>query len=261
MTIISKNHQTRMFTWISVVGLMLVMNACAQTRMNAEYYVGFMNKAGHLLDAVSVYYGQTQAAAAGGMVNGGRKTDGPVTLPIPSEAEVRWIDNGEPHTVKVKLEGVVPKGLTDDWTLYFVINQDATVQVKAIKDDDKAAMAELTKGLRPKEEYRLGFVNKTGRDLQAVSVYYGDQQAGVAGDILTRVKVGYSDPLTLPIPLEAEVRWKESGADHAFKAKFEGVVPKGYAAGTIFFVIKPDNTVEVHPVKWGDDKGAAKLVK
>jgi hypothetical protein len=161
----------------------------------------------------------------------------------------------------VKLEGVLPKHLTDDWTLYFVINQDGTVQAKPIKANDKAAYAELTKGLRPEGEYRLGFVNKTGRDLGAVSAYYGADRVALAARLTTRAKVGYSDPLTLPIPSEAEVRWKENGADRAVKAKLEGVVPKGYAEGTIYFVIKVDGTVEVHPIKAGDDQGAFKLMR
>ena len=75
------------------------------------------------------------------------------------------------------------------------------------------------------------------------------------------MKVGYSDALTLPFPSDAEVRWTENGAPHAVKAKLEGRVPKGYDAGTIFFVIKSDDTVEVKPIKWSDSQGSINLVK
>ena len=68
---------------------------------------------------------------------------------------------------KAKLTGAVPKRLTYEWTLYFVINADGTVQAKALKDSDEAGYAELEKGLIPAGEYRIGFVNKTGRDVEA----------------------------------------------------------------------------------------------
>jgi hypothetical protein len=180
-------------------------------------------------------------------------------LPIPSEAEVRWSDSDGQHAVKTKLEGV-PRHLSDDWTLYFVINKDATVQARAIKYDDKAAMAELSKGLRPEGEYRLAFINKTGRDLEAVYAYYGEQKVGGSVILPTRAKLAYSDPLTLPIPPEVELRWREGGEPHAAKVKLEGLVPKSFE-GRIFFLIKADGAVEVHPIKKGDDTGAFKLVK
>jgi hypothetical protein len=220
-----------------------------------------VNKTGRDLVGVCVYFDEVQAADAGGLVKGGLATYGVITLPVPFEADMRWVDNGQPHAVKVKLERV-PKPLTDEWTLYFVINKDGTVQPKALKDIDKAGYAELNKGLRFEGEFRVGIVNKTGRDLEDVSACFGKKKVTGAKEIPARVKLDYSDPLLLPIPAGAEVRWhEEDGTPQAVKANLEGIVPKGYAAGTIFFVIKPDNTVQVHPVKWGDDKEAAKVVK
>ncbi len=260
MRIIWNGFRKSGFILIGVAGLMLVVSAFAQLGMNIEYHIGFVNKTGHDLDGVCVYYGTIEAAAKGGLVKGGRSTEGPVTLPLPSDAEVRWIGNGVRHAVKAKLQGAVPKRLTYHWTLYFVINEDGTVQAKAIKLGDKAAMAELTKGLRPKGEYLLGFVNKTGRDLRDVSAYYGERRIALAADLPTRAKVAYSGPLPPPIPPEAEVRWNENGTVHSVKAKLQGVVQQGFE-GRIFFVIKIDGTVEVHPIKTGDDAGAFKIVR
>jgi hypothetical protein len=65
--------------------------------------------------------------------------------------------------------------------------------------------------------------------------------------------------LALPIPAEAEVRWDENGVPHAVKVRLENV-PKGFD-GRIFFTIKSDGTVEVRPVKRGDDKAAFEVVK
>jgi hypothetical protein len=258
------NVITRLFASIKVLGLLLLLSSCVQLPMNAsmEYYIGFLNKTGRDLDVVRVYYGEVEAAGMGSMVKGGKVTEGVIALPVPSEADVRWIDSGQPHSVKIELTRVVPKRLTGDWTLYFVINQDGTVKAKALKDSDEAGFAELIKGLRPEGEYRVGIVNKTGRDLQDVCTYFGEKKVTGAKDILARVKYDYSDPLLEQIPPGAELRWtEEDGTLHDVKAKLDGIVPKGYAAGTIFLVIEPDNTVEVHPVKWGDDKGIAKAVK
>jgi hypothetical protein len=260
------NVKTRLFASIRAIGLLLVMNGYAQlpVRAGTGYDIGFMNKTGRDLDGVCVYYGEVKAAEAGGLVKGGEATDGLITLPVPSAADMRWIDNGQSHSVNVKLEGVVPKRLTDEWTLYLVINADGTVQAKALKYNDEAGYAELAKGLRPEGEYHLGFVNKTGHDLKDISVNNGATKMGrpnlQGGDIPVRVKVAYSDPLPPPIPAEAEVRWSgEGGASQSVKVKLDGV-PKGFD-GIIYLVIKPDNTVEVHPVKNGDDKEAFKVVK
>jgi hypothetical protein len=250
--------KTKSLASIGVIGLLLVINACAQTPMKGEYYVGFMNKTGHLLDAVSVYYGGTQAAAVGGMVKCGMATDGPLTLPIPSEVEVRWIDASEPHVVKVKIGGVLLKRLTDDWTLYFIISSNATVQAKAVRIDDRAAMKELEKGLIPEGEYRIGFVNKTGHDVEAISVSAGITKLLEHPKLIGGASTfsGYLDP---PIAPETELQWKQDGTPHAVKVKLADV-PKGFE-GIIYFVAEADGSVEVHPVKNGDDKGAAKLVK
>lgn len=262
MNSILDNWRKLRFTLPIIIGLLL-LDACAEINLskgyNPEYSVTFLNKTGHDLYKVSAYYDNRMWIVPTTLVKGGAATQVLVPLPIPSEAEVRINDNGEHRSIKVSLKDVPRKGFRDG-TIYFVINQDGTVDVKPIKLKDFDAAVELEKSIRPKGEYRLGFINKTGRDLKGVSVYYGEQKAGFAGDIEVRVRVNYSAPLTLPIPLEAEVRWKENNVDHAIKAKLEGIVPKGYSEGTIFFVIRNDDTLEIKPIKWGDDKASIKLV-
>ena len=134
-------------------------------------------------------------------------------------------------------------------------------EIRALKEDDKAGYAELIKGLRPEGEYRFGFVNKTGHELHAITLFCGDQKAATGGDVLARSQANltYSDPLTMPRPAEAELRWTENGMPHSVKVKLADV-PKGFD-GRIFFVIKGNDIVEVHPVKNGDDKAAFKLFK
>jgi hypothetical protein len=97
--------------------------------------VGFVNRTGHILNGVCVYYATKMAAAAGVLVDGGRATFNFVALPIPAEAEVRWNENGVPHAVKVRLAGVVPHGFVDG-TIYFIIQQDGSVSVKPIEPGD-----------------------------------------------------------------------------------------------------------------------------
>ncbi|MBN1867985.1 hypothetical protein JW916_11915 [Candidatus Sumerlaeota bacterium] len=244
---------------IGVTGLAFLMNACVTLPgIQAEsgyYYLGFLNKTGNELNDVEAYFGKTLVASRLQLLRGQQPTEGPETLPIPKEAEVRWERDGRRHVVRAKLEGVVPKGL--DGTIYFVFNADGTVDVKPVGWDDRDAYHELVKGMRPEGQYRFGFVNKTGRDLPALSVFYGNQEAGGGGYVLERTRVNYSDTLTLPIPSEAEVRWTENGTSHAVKVKLEGV-PKGFE-GILYFVFTSDGAIEATPVKRGDDEGARRL--
>ena len=69
----------------------------------------------------------------------------------------------------------------------------------------------------------------------------------------------YSNPLLPPIPTDVEVRWKSSDMPYSAKVKLENI-PKGFE-GIIYLVMKADGTVEVYPIKNGDDKAAFKVVK
>jgi hypothetical protein len=246
----------------SVIALTLMINACAQY---PDYYVGFVNKTGHDLDRVSAYYGNDSNriwVLPMWMVAHGRKEEGPIPLPIPKEAQVRVVDKGVEKSVIISLSSVPKRGF-EDGTIYIIINTNDTVEAKPVKSGDNAATAKVMEGLRPKGEYRLGFVDKTGRDLEDILVNAGGAELGrlslPGGDLPARVKVGYSDPLLPPIPTEVELRWKQDGAPHTVEVKLDDV-PKEFE-GRIFFVIKADGTVEVHPVKNGDDKTAFQVVK
>jgi hypothetical protein len=247
---------------IGISGLFLLSKVYGQNFMTTrpQYDIGFMNYTGQRLDDVAIYYGNTEVASGGALVKGGRATYGSVTTPIPSEAEVRWDEGDKHYAVKAKLEGVIPKSFSDDDIIYFIINTNGTVDVKPIKFGDTDAVVKLVRSARPQGEYHLGFINKTGRDLENVSAYYGEKKAGDAGNIPVRVRLGYSDLLLPPIPSEAEVRWSDKdGTSHVVKVKLDSA-PNGFE-GTIYMVIKPDNTIEVRPIKNGDDEGAIKLMK
>jgi hypothetical protein len=243
---------------ISVVTLALVLCSCA-TGAHMEYYMGYLNKTGHSLYEVSVYSKNELWGFPAPLVVSGETTAGVITAPIPANAEVRILDHGRHKSVMVSIQDV-PKDFQDG-TIYFVFNRDGTVEAKALGKDDTAGHAELIKGLRPAGEYRFGFINRTGHELKAVTVFYNDQKVATGGDVLPRSRANftYSDPLTTPCPAAAELRWEENGTPHAVKVKCDGV-PKGFE-GRIFFVIKADDTVEVHPVKKGDEKTAIELVK
>jgi hypothetical protein len=242
------------------LNMALALFACScATGNNLKYYIGYINKTGHNLDEVTVYSNGKEWGLATPMLVGGESTAGSMTVPIPSKAEVRITDNGEHKSVVVSIKDV-PKDFQDG-TIFFVFNRDGTVQAKALKENDTSGHAELIKGLRPKGEYRFGFVNKTGHELQDVTVFYGDKKAGAGGNVLARPQANftYSDPLTTPCPAKAELRWREDGSQHTVKVKLEGV-PNGFE-GRIFFVIKANDVVEVQPAKNGDDKTAFELVK
>lgn len=125
--------QTTLIRIAGIAGLLLVMGVTTQgCRRPQSYYIGFINKTGHDLHEVGVSLGDKEASDAGELVKGGKATDGPVGWPFPSEAEVRWQENGARHAVKAKVKGAVPEGFTGG-TIYFVINSDGTVDVKPVK--------------------------------------------------------------------------------------------------------------------------------
>ncbi len=248
------------FFLVGIACFILLVNNGALANPSIDYSVGFINKTGHDLDEVSAYSSNRLWVLPTMLVAGGEATEGPMLLPVPQEAEVHVVDHGVHKAVVVSLKDVPKKGF-EDGTIYFVINTNGTVDAKPIKFDDTDAAVKLVMSARPKGEYDFGFVNKTSRDLHAVSVYYGNQQVGIAGDILARVKVGYSSHLTLPIPSEAKVQWTEDDASHAVRVKLEDVVPQGYAEGTIFFIIESNDIIVTKPIKWDDDQGGSNLVR
>jgi hypothetical protein len=194
------------------------------------------------------------------VVAGGEATQGWLTDLIPPEVEMKMINGrGEPRTVIVSLKAI-PKFFCDG-TIYLTINHDDSVQVKALKNNDLEGYKELIKDLRPEGEYHFAFVNKTGRDLQRVSVYYGTRKVGAGNDIPARAQANfsYSDPLSEPCAREAELRWIEDGAPRASQVSLETV--PGKLEGFLFFIIKADGLVEVHPVSKRDNQTSLDLIK
>jgi hypothetical protein len=57
------------------------------------------------------------------------------------------------------------------------------------------------------------------------------------------------------------LRWSENGVSHAVKVKLDGVVPSGFVKGTIYFVIKDDDSIEIKTVSWGNQKANFDFVK
>src|SRR6266568_4738519 len=68
-----------------------------------RYYVTYLNKTGHEIYDVRLYYGEKQIGGAGTMVVGADKTEGEIDVAIPAEAEIRWQENGESQAAKAKL--------------------------------------------------------------------------------------------------------------------------------------------------------------
>lgn len=118
-------------------------------------------------------------------------------------------------------------------------------------------------------DYKIGFVNKTGQNLYDLSVSYGEQEACAIPDVVARVNVNYSENMTLKRPAHVTLRWKqaaglpwnESVTKHSVTVQFDGVVPPDFSKGTIFFVIRDHNAVEVRPIKWSNDKASIDLMR
>jgi hypothetical protein len=224
-----------------------------------RYNISILNKTGVNIDDIAIYSGNKTWGMPTSVIAHGETTQGWVIDPIPSQVDFNMSICGEHKTITVSLNAI-PKYFRNG-TIYFIVNNDGSVQVRTLKNGDMEGYKELIKGLRPEGEYRFAFVNRAGHDLQSVAVFYGDQKAGTGDEIpaMARANFSYSDPLTTPRPAEAELRWTEIGLPHAVKVKLD-VVPNGFE-GRIFFVIKAEDIVEVHLVKNGDDKAAFELVK
>jgi hypothetical protein len=244
-----------------VAGLLPILQGCAlTTKTQPEYFVRILNKSGRDLDDVGVYFDGKPAARPGMLVKTGEASEGPVTLPVPPQATVQWTDDKVKHTAVAEIKDV-PSSMTSEWILYFVIGKDSTLEAKAVRWDDAAARAKIAEGLRPAGEYMLGFVNKTGHDLRELAVYYDGQKVGGAKAVLARVRVGYSNHLTTPFTPEAEIRWIEGGNEHAVKLRLDGLVPKGFCDGTIYFVFTSDGGVTATPIKFIDRQASINLVR
>jgi hypothetical protein len=115
-----------------------------------RYEICVGNRTRHRLDDVWVYYGTEIAAAPGGLVAGGRKTYAIVTLPVPDEATITWVQENVRHSPKVKLVGV-PR-CPRDLNLWFIVNEDGSVEVAAVRYDDLGANVALAKTLLPYRE-------------------------------------------------------------------------------------------------------------
>jgi hypothetical protein len=119
------------------------------------------------------------------------------------------------------------------------------------------------------KDYNIGFVNKAGQNLYDLSLSYGEQEACAIPDVVTRVKFARSDNMALRIPAQTTLRWKQatglpwndSITKHSVTVPFEGVVPPDFSKGTIYFVIRDHDVVEVRPIKWTDDKASNNLMR
>ena len=118
-------------------------------------------------------------------------------------------------------------------------------------------------------DYKIGFVNKTAQNLYDLTLSYGEQEACAVPDVVARVKVNYSENMTLKRRAQATLCWKqavglpwnESTTKHSVPVQFDGVVPPDFSKGTVFFVIRDHDAVEVRPIKWTDDKASINLMR
>jgi hypothetical protein len=131
------------------------------------------------------------------------------------------------------------------------------------------APSESTKRTPSDNDYNIGFVNKTGQNLYGLNLYYGEQEACAIPDVVTRIRLGRSDNLALKIPAQATLHWEQavglpwndSVTKHSVTVQFDGVVPPDFSKGTIYFVIRNHDVVEVRPIKWTDDKASINLMR
>lgn len=107
--------------------------------------------------------------------------------------------------------------------------------------------------------YGIGFVNKTGRHLDRVSLYRGNKMWAFP----TPVVVGglpTQGIFTSTIPAEAELIIQEHGENKSFKVSLRDV-PKWLRKATIYFVINKDGAIQAKALKDNDLAGYSELIK
>ena len=156
----------------------LAIPGCGKQRPG--YHIVMINRTHRDLYGMAVYFDGKMAAEKGYTAKGGLASYGFVFLPIPDDAEVRWIDEaknpsskpqiakndytpeavdrlkrwidqGEHHSLRVKLTGTVPEDPAH-MNIYFIIEEDGTVTVKCVRSDDRAANMEARKGIEKLRE-------------------------------------------------------------------------------------------------------------
>jgi hypothetical protein len=108
-------------------------------------------------------------------------------------------------------------------------------------------------------EYYIGYLNKTGHNLDEVSVYSDGKLWGLASPIVVGGEATEGS-ITMPIPPEAEVRITDHGEHKSVMVSIKGV-PKNFQDGTIYFVFNRDGTVQAKALKEDDEAGHAELIK
>jgi hypothetical protein len=114
-------------------------------RPEGEYRFAFVNRTGNALQAVTVYYGGQKMWGCDGipaMKGANFSYSDPLTTPCPEDAEVRWVEAGVHHAVKVSIDKV-PTGFESK--IFFVIRPADKVEVYLVKNEDDKAVFELVK--------------------------------------------------------------------------------------------------------------------
>ena len=123
----------------------LVFVGCGKNS-RPRYTIFMVNRTPRDLKGVEVYFDGKMAAQKGPLVKGGCASYSYVSLTIPAEAEVRWIDQDVKHAPMVKLGGRVPDNPVKS-NIYFIIENDGSVTVATVREDDLDGNVEVTKGV------------------------------------------------------------------------------------------------------------------
>jgi hypothetical protein len=130
----------KMILWIAfgaivLALLVLVTNSIVQSKHRPHYTVIVANRTKEDLQGVAVFYGKQMITCPNFLVKSGRAGEGIITTPPPEEAIVCWTIKGVNHAPKVKLSGIVSP-VPQHVNIWFVIEEDGSVTVKEIRDDD-----------------------------------------------------------------------------------------------------------------------------
>ena len=95
-------------------------------------------------------------------------------------------------------------------------------------------------------EYSVAIENRTGRQITDADLFYRGANFLAIGGSIAPGSGGVHLAVRAPIPESATVQWRTpDGVLHRQEVEVRRNVPRNFARGRIFFVVRADHTVEV----------------
>ena len=103
-------------------------------------------------------------------------------------------------------------------------------------------------------------VNETKHNLRRVEVRLRGAMNAGPGELAKGEYANFAF-LTQTVPAEALVTWDEESIHHEVSVKLEGIVPPGFANGTVYFILRADGSVTIKTAGIRDSNANQEILK